>query len=246
MSLKVIGAGLGRTGTHSTQVALNQLGFPCYHVVEVIRNKRNKTHLDFWRKVANSPPGSTQDWDEVFSNYEATVDFPACAVCRELMQTYPDAKVLLTLHPKGPEAWYESVIETIYFTESKWQFKVLELLTPFGRKFGDMLDKLAWDRSLEGAMPDKAKAIARYGSWAEEVKAGVPADKLLLFKVDEGWQPLCAFLGVAKPDTPFPSVNDRAEFKKNIEGVSKGAYLILSGVAAAAVVAIGGLAWLLG
>jgi hypothetical protein len=159
MTLKVIGAGLGRTGTHSTQVALNQLGFPCYHMVEVIRNKENKSHLDFWRTVANSP-GSRQDWEQVFSKYTATVDFPACAVWRELMEAYPDAKVLLTLHPKGPGAWYDSVLETIYFTENKWQFKVLQLLTPFGRKFGDMLHKLAWERTLEGAMPDRTKAIA--------------------------------------------------------------------------------------
>jgi hypothetical protein len=159
MTLKVIVAGLGRTGTHSTQVALNQLGFRCYHMVEVIRNKENKSHLDFWRTVANSP-GSRQDWEQVFSKYTATVDFPACAVWRELMEAYPDAKVLLTLHPKGPGAWYDSVLETIYFTENKWQFKVLQLLTPFGRKFGDMLHKLAWERTLEGAMPDRTKAIA--------------------------------------------------------------------------------------
>ena len=113
MTLKVIGAGLGRTGTHSTQLALNQLGFPCYHMVEVILNKDNKTHLDFWRKVANSAPGSEQDWNQVFAKYTATVDFPGCSVWRELMAAYPDAKVLLTLHPKGPDARFESVIRTI-------------------------------------------------------------------------------------------------------------------------------------
>jgi hypothetical protein len=95
--------------------------------------------------------------------------------------------MLLTLHPKGPDAWFESVIGTIYFSESMWQFKVLELLTPFGRKFGDMLEKLAWERSLKGTMPDKAKAIAVYNAWAEEVRAAVPADRLLVFKVSEGW-----------------------------------------------------------
>ena len=66
MTLKVIGAGLGRTGTHSTQLALNQLGFPCYHMTEVILNKDNKSHLDFWRKVANAPPGTEQDWNVDF------------------------------------------------------------------------------------------------------------------------------------------------------------------------------------
>jgi hypothetical protein len=245
MTLKVIGAGLGRTGTHSTQLALNALGFPCYHMTEVILNKDNKTHLDFWRKVGNAPPGSEQDWDQVFAKYTATVDFPACSVWRELSAAYPNAKVLLTLHPKGPDAWYESMMETIYFTESMWQFKVLEMLTPFGRKFADMIQKLAWDRALSGTMPDKAKAIAAYSSWAEEVKAAVPADKLLVFKVTDGWAPLCAFLGVAAPDTKFPNVNDRAEFKKNIAGVAMGAYALLAGIAAAVVVVLGGAYWLL-
>ncbi len=125
MTLKVIGAGFGRTGTLSTYTALNKLGFPCYHMFEVIENKANKTHLDFWRGVANTPAGTKHDWDQVFAKYTAAVDNPACCVWRELLTAYPDAKVLLTLHPKGPEAWYESTIDTIYFTENRWQFKLL-------------------------------------------------------------------------------------------------------------------------
>src|SRR5579872_2372141 len=163
---------------------------------EVILNKENKSHLDFWRKVANSPQGAQHDWEKVLGKYRATVDNPGCCVWRELLAAYPGAKVLLTLHPRGAEAWYESTTDTIYFTETLWQFKVLELLAPFGRKFGDMAHKLIWQRSLRGAMSDKAKAIARYEAHVEEVKAAVPADRLLIFKVDEGWAPLCRFLGL--------------------------------------------------
>jgi len=245
MTLKVIGAGLGRTGTNSTQLALNQLGFPCYHMTEVILNKDNKSHLDFWRKVANSPPGTQQDWEQVFARYTASVDNPGCCVWRELMAAYPDAKVLLTLHPRGAEAWYESTMETIYFTENRWQFKVIEFLTPFGRKFGDMSHKLIWGRTLRGVMGDKAKAVARYDAYVGEVKAAVPPDKLLIFKVSDGWAPLCAFLGVAAPETKFPNVNDRAEFKKNIALITNGAYVLLAGAAAAAIVVLGGVWWLL-
>jgi len=90
MALKVIGTGFGRTGTMSAYTALNQLGFPCYHMFEVIENKENKTHLDFWVKVANTPAGTKHDWDAVFSKYTAAVDNPACCVWRELMQAYPD------------------------------------------------------------------------------------------------------------------------------------------------------------
>jgi hypothetical protein len=162
MPLEIIGAGFGRTGTMSTFQALNALGFPCYHMVEVLQNKANQGHLEFWRKVANTPPGTQQDWEDVFANYRAAVDNPACCVWRELVKAYPDAKVVLTLHPKGAKAWYDSTMDTIYFTENKWQFKVLEIFTPFGRKFGDMAHKLIWQRSHLGTMDDPAKAMAHY------------------------------------------------------------------------------------
>lgn len=228
MAMKIIGAGFGRTGTWSTFAALNQLGFPCYHMQEVILNKANKSHLSFWRKVANSPPGAQQDWDQAFARYTATVDNPGCCVWRELLAAYPDAKVLLTLHPRGAEAWYESTIDTIYFTESMWQFKVLKWLTPFGWNFGDMSHKLIWQRSLQGTMADKAKAIARYNAHVDEVKAAVPPNKLLIFQVSQGWAPLCAFLGVEQPKTDFPNLNDRASIKKTIRDVMKGAYMTLA------------------
>src|ERR1043165_139523 len=88
MTLKVIGVGFGRTGTASLYTALNQLGFPCYHMFEVIENKANKSHLDFWLGVANAPPGIQHDWERVFSAYTAAVDNPAAGVWRELLQRY--------------------------------------------------------------------------------------------------------------------------------------------------------------
>jgi len=229
MPLKVIGAGFGRTGTLSLYTALNALGFPCYHMFEVLRNKANTTHLDFWCAVANAPEGKQFDWEEVFARYTAAVDNPACCVWRELAAAYPEAKVILTQHPRGPDAWYESTIDTIYFTENKWQFRVLEWTTPFGRKMGDMSRKLIWQRSLRGTMDDRARAIARYKAYVEEVKAAFPPERLLVFSVDQGWEPLCRFLGVPVPAEPFPNVNDRAQIKKVIAGMTMGAYAIIAG-----------------
>jgi len=241
MPLQVIGAGFGRTGTLSTYTALKQLGFPCYHMVEVMENKANKGHLDFWRDVANTPAGTPHDWEKVFANYTAAVDNPACCVWRELMVAYPDAKVLLTLHPRGAKAWYESTIDTIYFTENRWQFKLLRYFAPFIRKMGDMVRKLVWQRNHRGTMDDPERAIAHYQQHIEEVKAAVPPEKLLIFQADEGWAPLCAFLGVPVPAGPFPNVNDRAQIKKVIAGMAVGAYIIIGlGVAA-----VGGLVWAL-
>lgn len=227
MSLEIIGAGYGRTGTLSTFTALKELGFSCYHMTEVLLNKENKSHIDFWNEVANSPAGEQHNWEVVFKNYTAAVDNPACCVWRELTVAYPDAKVLLTLHPRGPEAWYESTINTIYFTETKWQFKVIKTFVPFMRKFGNMSHKLIWQRSHAGTMTDKDAAIAHYKKHIENVKAAVPTEKLLIFDVKEGWKPLCEFLNKPIPNSPFPNVNDRAEVNKILAGLTKGAYLIV-------------------
>ena len=228
MPLKVIGVGFGRTGTESLYTALNQVGLPCYHMYEVMNNKLNKSHLDFWLKVARSAPGTQQNWEtEVFSRYAAAVDNPACVVWRELMAAYPDAKVILTLHPKGPEAWRESTMETIYFTENHWQFKVLELFTPFGRKFGEMVRKLIWQRGHQNTMADRDKAVAYYQQHIDTIRREVPLEKLLVFKVTDGWEPLCEFLSIPVPPTPFPNVNSREQFQKIKRGMARGAYVII-------------------
>jgi len=238
MPLKLIGVGFGRTGTESLYTALNQVGLPCYHMYEVLNSRANKSHLDFWLKVARAAPGTPFDWErEVFSNYAAAVDNPACVPWRELMAAYPDAKVILTVHPKGPDAWWESTMDTIYFTENAWQFKVLEAVTPFGRKFGEMSRKLIWGRGHQGTMGDRAKAVAYYQQHIETIRREVPAEKLLEFKVTEGWGPLCRFLAIPEPQTPFPNVNSREQFQKIKRGMAMGAYVIL-GIGAAVIAGV--------
>jgi hypothetical protein len=225
MSLKVIGVGFGRTGTLSTQRALNEIDFPCYHMFEVLDNKANRSHLDFWNRVANSQMGQQHDWEEVFANYSATVDNPGCCVWRELVQAYPDAKVILTLHPKGPEIWFESTYQTIYMSEYKWQFKVLKLV-PLVRKMNNMTRKLIWERSHKNTMPDKSASIARYNEHIQEVKNTIPKEKLLIYSVDQGWKPLCSFLEVPVPNKPFPNVNDREQIKKTISKINRIVWLM--------------------
>jgi hypothetical protein len=136
-------------------------------------------------------------------------------------------------------------METIYFTENTWQFKVLKFATPFGRKFGAMSHKLIWKHLHRDTMPDRAKATAFYNQHIEEVKAAVPAERLLIFTANQGWSPLCAFLGVAVPNGPFPNVNDRAEFQRIKRGIARGAYVILGVAAAMTAFAIAGIAYLM-
>ncbi len=101
-----------------------------------------------------------------------------------------------------------------------------------------MSRKLIWQRSHRGTMNDRAKAIAHYQQHIEEVKSAVPADRLLIFSVDQGWEPLCKFLGVPAPKDAFPNVNDRTAIKKVIAGMTRGAYIILGSAALAAAVLI--------
>ena len=231
MTLKIVGVGFGRTGTDSTREALNQLGLPCYHMREVMNRKKNPHHLRFWRRVADSEPGTERDWSEVFENYKASIDNPAACVWRELIQAYPDAKVLLTLHPGGPDAWYDSTWETIYAPMRLWHGRVLEIATPFGRTFMGMVRKLIWEGFHKGTMVDRERAKERYQEHIDEVKAAVPADKLLIFMASEGWGPLCEFLGTPEPEGEFPHINDRASMKKMLRGIMTGAYVIVAGAA---------------
>ncbi len=240
MPLQLIGAGYGRTGTMSTFAALNQLGLPCYHMIEVLRNPANPTHLEFWRQVGENPH-APRDWETVFANYTAAVDFPASCVWRELMVAYPDAKVLLTLHPKGADAWFDSAMDTIYMGD-RWYSRVLALVTTRGRRMGEMTEKLIWKGMLRGTMPDRAAATAEYQRHVDDVIATVPPEKLLVFTANQGWEPLCAFLGLPVPATPFPNVNDCAQFQKMFLGMK----IFAGAIVAAAAVVAAGLGFLLG
>jgi hypothetical protein len=203
MTLKIIGAGYGRTGTSSIRQALDDLGYPCYHMADVLFNPANKADVDFWQEVADGDPMASHDWDRVFGRYSATVDYPACAAWRALVRDHPEAKVLLTLHPKGAEAWYDSCLTTIYAGTD------LDSATDFGARINGMMDQLIWKGMMQGTMEHRDQAIARYEAHIAEVKAEVPADRLLVFTATDGWEPLCAFLGHPVPEAPFPNVNNR-------------------------------------
>lgn len=195
--LKIIGAGFGRTGTLSTKVALEELGFgPCYHMTELFHKPGAEEQ---WEAVVRGEP---VDWHTLFAGYQATVDWPACAYYKELMRVYPDAKVLLTV--RDPERWYESVRTTIYYGS---QSRIAE------SSHARMVNDLVWQGTFNGKVEDKDYAIAVFNQHIEEVKQYVSPANLLVYNVKEGWEPLCAFLKVEFPvDKPFPHLNDRDTF----------------------------------
>lgn len=200
--LRVIGAGFGRTGTHSLQVALERLGFgPCHHMRELMKHPEQ---AQTWEAAHR---GESIDWPRFLADYRACVDWPACTFYRELMDAFPDAKVLLSV--RDPERWYESAYETIYEiyrVTPAWMRRV-------ARPIGAILrtSKPVWENTFDGRFEDKAHAIAVFEAHNAEVRRVVPPERLLEYQVSQGWEPLCEFLGVPVPDEPFPRLNDRDE-----------------------------------
>jgi hypothetical protein len=227
MPLKVIGAGLGRTGTLSLKAALEGLGFArCYHMTEVFAHPG---HARVWDAAAR---GEAVDWEALFEGYQATVDWPGCNFYREFLRLYPEAKVVLTV--RDPGRWYDSARQTIYHARHAFPAWVTPLL-PRLRHLMPMLDRLIWEGVFGGRFGDRDQAIGVFERHNEEVMRTVPADRLLVYEVKDGWGPLCEFLGVPVPeDRPFPHLNDTEEFRARIRRMS----LAVSAVAYSVVVAV--------
>ncbi|GJM42282.1 MAG: sulfotransferase family protein [Ardenticatenaceae bacterium] len=201
MSLKVIGSGFGRTGTLSLKAALEILGFdPCYHMEAVIKRP---SHINMWYQIGQ---GQSVPWQKIFGSFHATVDYPASIFYQELLATYPDAKVVHTV--RDPDRWYDSTAATIYRVVNDFPFWVPKLF-PWLARFIDLQEQLVWQKIFNGRFPDRAYAIQRFQEHTNEVRQHVPTEKLLIFQVKEGWEPLCDFLNVPIPNVPFPHINDR-------------------------------------
>ena len=208
MSLRVIGAGFGRTGTLSLKIALEELGFgPCHHMKEVMKNQQQTE----WFHQASK--GEKVNWEEVFEKYQSAVDWPAVAYYQELADTFPEAKIILGI--RDVDAWYQSVSETIYTVLPNFP-KWIRLVLPRTNKAMDMIDRTVWIGEFSGRFEDKEFAVDVYNKHIELVKKVIPAERLLIHSAKDGWQPLCDFLGVPVPDEPYPWVNESINFKRNL------------------------------
>lgn len=200
--LQVIGAGFGRTGTHSLGLALEKLGLgPCYNILEM---SKNPDHTEIWNRAMNGKP---VDWDSLFSSYKSAVEWPTVAFLPELVQHFSDATVILTV--RAPESWYESANATI--------FDGLELSAqnpdPDKRRRSGLQRRLILERTFAGKYRDKAHTIQVYQQHNQNVVETVSPERLLQFDVRSGWEPLCKFLDRPIPDEPFPRVNEGIAFQ---------------------------------
>lgn len=212
MSIKVIGLGMGRTGTSSLKVALEKLGYgPCYHMEDLINNPAD---VRYWKEIDRK--GET-DWQSLFGAYQSAVDFPTIGYYKDILRVYPAAKVILT--ERDEKSWYESASKTILNVEPGIMNKIkMSLLLPFSSRLQKLmqvfkLSRKFWETHIGKNFRDKEKAISFYRKWNQQIKEEIPADNLLVFKVAHGWEPLCKFLGTSIPDEPFPTSNSRNEFR---------------------------------
>jgi len=212
--MKVIGAGVGRTGTLSLKAALEQLGFgPCFHGRHVLDHP---DRLPGWLAAAR---GEDVDWAMLLAGYESTVDWPAAAFWRPLAKFYPEAQFILTIREAG--GWYESVKSTIYrmFGSDTPEEQVAHAreVVPGLKTFTDFHRQMIWDGFFSGRFADRDYAIAAYERHNAEVIAELPSDRLLVIPPGAGWRPLCDFLRVPVPDEPYPHLNDPEKFWARVQ-----------------------------
>ncbi len=205
MTVHVIGAGVGRTGTYSLKLAINQLGLgPCHHMEEVLLNQPAQVPL--WAAAVNGHP----DWNAIYKGYESAVDWPTAGFVRELSAAYPSAKFVLTV--RSPESWVQSFSETIYKLLAARDQAPKEMQAWLHMAVG-VISKTGFPEGLNVA--DLMKAFVAHN---DKVESTIPAHQLLIYQVKDGWGPLCAFLGVPVPADPFPRTNDRGEFWDRVSG----------------------------
>jgi Sulfotransferase domain len=205
MALKLIGAGLGRNGTFTLKNALEQLGFgPCHHMVEVFAHPEQN---QFWLRAAM---GENVDWEEMFGDYKASVDWPSCHFYKELSERYPEAKVILS--ERDPKQWYESITNTILKGMQR-----METDDPARAEWFRFARMIVVEQTFHNNL-DEDNMIAAYLRHNAEVKAVIAPERLLVFNPVEGWDPLCRFLGMPVSQTAFPRLNTREEFNARRAG----------------------------
>jgi hypothetical protein len=205
MALQVIGAGFGRTGTNSLKLALEQLGFgPCHHMFEV---RNDPEQLPFWQAAAR---GDIPDWDQVFARYAAQCDWPGARYWRELAAHFPDAKVILSVRPA--DAWFDSFQATI----GRFLGPPDVHTDPDRRARAEMVHELIAQQIFGGITDDRAHATCTFREHNAEVQRTIAPERLLTFEASEGWEPLCRFLNVPVPETPYPHANSTEEFRARV------------------------------
>ena len=216
--MRLIGAGLPRTATLTQKIALEMLGLaPCYHMVNILSDL---SLVPSWIEAFEG----SQNWDRIFGDHQATVDWPGSFFYQELVQAYPDAKVLLSV--RDGDSWACSMQETIWgmlFGDTLMRdlSAARARIDPAWASYIELVCAM-WVKSgligaIEGGFEAStlARAMERYN---DQVRQSVPAERLLVWSPADGWEPLCEFVGAPVPSAPLPHVNDAVTFAGRVNG----------------------------
>lgn len=225
MSLKIIGSGLGRTGTYSLKLALEHLGFgKCYHMTELFQNPEGVTHF------RQAEKGITVDWDKLFTDYNSAVDYPVARYFKQISDYYKEAKVIHTY--RDPAQWYESARQTIFMANNLplKRFLKFTMHFPFRKEIRKRFPVFMYNRNLMELefgknLRDIKHVINKFERHTDNVIKHISSQRLLIFNASEGWEPLCRFLNVPVPAENFPFRNTKEEFLNKVEIIGTGKFL---------------------
>lgn len=225
--------------------AMEQLGISPFHYVTIPQNTRDFTMWNHALEAKFYPAKSSicldrEYFDHLLGHWGVCSDIPAVIFTEELVAAYPEAKVVLV--ERDPDKWFESYQKTVIAGTGNPLIPLLEKLDPefIGQQgyamdlilpnyFGVKEPRSAWCMNRPACFEEwKRKAKATYLAHNEMVKRVTPTDRLLLFELEDGWEPLCKFLGSEVPGSPFPRVNETAAIQEKIM-----IYVIKSGKRAA-------------
>ena len=207
MSVNIIGVGVGRTGTYTLRLAINELGFgPCHHMEEVLKNM--DVQVSLWSEALKG----NANWNAIYDGYNSAVDWPTAGFYSELFKEYPSAKYILT--ERSPESWADSFGSTIYKLLQE-RDKAPEKMHSWLKMCTGVISKTGFPEGL-----NRDELIKGFIAHNKAVKETIPEEQLLVFQVKDGWEPLCDFLNVPVPDKPFPRTNNREEFWELVNAAS--------------------------
>ena len=202
MAIRLIGAGLGRTGTNSLKLALERLlGGTCHHMFEVFAHP---DEIPAWQRAMQGEP---VDFVALLDGYEAIVDYPGAAVWRELAHAFPDAPVLLSTRSSS-QVWWDSASATILPSTQRSPSDDVQAAHKemarqlFAKSLGDV------------DLSDEDGVKAAYDAHNAAVRAAIAPERLFEYQPGDGWAPLCAALRLPEPDESFPHTNTREEFRE--------------------------------